>query len=332
MPGSFTRALLRGDCIIAFGKKTSLVCVVVIAVITAVALGLQFNSARESYNRFVDKALFENGVKINLIGTSKFSRDDSDKTIKFGINPSATSQSKDYVRDIYSFLGSIDGRSVSVTEQATDIFDGTRYVYIGTTADASAHKNGAEFVGILKKSSGKVFPNSRSEEFWSYLLTSLPAFNGTPLFFNSEFARIDFNSVIKNSAPHKLENTRIEKSVVFVNVPDSQNFSNYVALQEIFQEYNLASDINDPEFKLKSILYDHDDQLGSLTGTQRRDELQKNASMGLCPFDVMLTKQLRQSGGNNPRPAGSLEFAFLLFTAHYYHWKSQLNIFDDRCW
>lgn len=160
----------------------------------------------------------------------------------------------------------------------------------------------------------------------------MPGFNGTSFFFNSEFSKIDFDKVISTGAPHRLENTQIEKSVVYVNAPQSQSFSNYVALQEIFQEYNMAADVNDPEFRLKSILHDHDDQLGSLTGSQRMDELQKNAAMGLCPFDVMLTMQLRKSEGSNPSPVGLPEFALLKLRSYYSYWTARSDLFDDRCW
>ncbi|WHA43232.1 hypothetical protein [Agrobacterium larrymoorei] len=301
------------------------------ATVLLVALSLHVETQRASYNRFVDKALFEHGVKINLIGTSNFSRQEDGKTLEVGINPDATPASKNYVHAAYSFLGQFGGHTVELTQRIDNFFETSRYVYV-SPQNMPLQQSAELFLNHLRSSSQLAYVGNLSGEFWSYLNATLPGFNGTSFYFNSEFSNIDFDRVIKTGAPHKLENTRIEKSVVYVNAPQSQSFSNYVALQEIFQEYNMAADVNDPEFRLASILYDHDDQLGTLTGSQRLDELQKNAAMGLCPFDVMLTMQLQKSKGSNPSPAGLTEFALLNMRSYYSYWTSRSDLFDDRCW
>jgi len=297
------------------------------------------NSARSSYNRYVDLALFENGVKINLIGASSFSRNQEAGVIEVGIDADSSEESKSFVRSAYGFLASLSGRTLNVTDATANLFGQSRSVYVASPSRSL--QNGVDdFVQKLRNSAQQTFPNERAGEFWAYLSSTVGKFNGAPFFFNSEFAGIDFDNVIKNATQHRLANTKIEHSVVYVNTPflegrsasENQMFTNYVALQEIFQDYNLASDVNDPEFKLKTILYDHDEALGNLTGAQRRDELRKNAATGLCLFDVMLTKQLGQNAGNAPAPVGIIAFLSLQVSAYYHRWSGDDDLFDRRCW
>lgn len=297
------------------------------------------SSARASYNRYVDLALFENGVKINLIGVSAFSRDDEADLIDLGIDSDSSVESKSFIRSAYGFLASLSGRTLDVTETTGNLFGQHRSVYVAPPS-RSLQDGVEDFVQKLQDSARQTFPNTRAGAFWAYLSSTIGKFNGTPFFFNSEFADIDFDNVIRNAAQHRLANTKVEHSVVYVNTPflegrsasENQRFTNYVALQEIFQEYNLASDINEPEFKLKTILYDHDEALGNLTGAQRRDELRKHAATGLCLFDVMLTEQLGQSVGNNPAPVGIVTFLKLQVSAYYHRWSGDNDLFDERCW
>lgn len=297
------------------------------------------NSARSSYNRYVDLALFENGVKINLIGVSSFSRDDEANLVDIGIDADSSAESKSFVRSAYGFLASLSGRTLEVNDTTVNLFGQHRSVYVASPSRGL--QGGVEdFVQKLQDSARQKFPNMRAGAFWAYLSSTVGKFNGTPFFFNSEFADIDFDNLIRNAAQHRLANTKVEHSVVYVNTPflegrsasENQRFTNYVALQEIFQEYNLASDVNDPEFRLKTILYDHDEVLGNLTGAQRRDELRKNAATGLCLFDVMLTEQLGQSAGNNPAAIGILSFLKLQVSAYHHRWSGDDDLFDERCW
>lgn len=296
-----------------------------------VNLFLQIEAQKASYDRFVEKAIFEHGVKINLIGTSRFSRKKYGETIEVAINPDATLMSKNYVYSAYSFLGTLSGRTIKLTEQVGKFFESDIYVYI-TPLNVSPLKGSETFKENLVDSIRLAYSKSPSDELLSYINFILPIFYGTFFFFNSEFSDIDFDNVIKYRTAHKLANTQIDKSVVYINAPESQSFSNYVAIQEIFQEYNMAADVNDPEFRLKSILYDHDEILGTLTGPERIVELQKNAAMGLCPFDVMLAIQLQKSDGANPSPAWLAEFALLKARSYYYYWTTRSDLFDVRCW
>jgi hypothetical protein len=332
-PGRFS-----GGGTIARQKTILAISAVIGAVFVAVA-AVHLSSVRSSYNRFVDRALFENGVQINMIASSAFSREEASQVIRVGINGDASAESKTLVRSAYGFLGNLSGRTVDLAEDAGNMFGQDRFVYVASpsrTLDSGVN----DFVSKLQGTVSQVYPNERAEAFWAYLSATLRNFNGTPFFFNSEFAKIDFDNVIRNGAAHRLADTKIERSVVYVNTPflkglsapQNQRFTNSVTLQEIFQEYNLAADVNDPEFKLKTILYDHDEALGNLTGAARRNELQKNAASGLCPFDVMLTRQIGESGGSNPAPVGLFGFLKLQMSAYYHRWGSNDDLFDERCW
>lgn len=303
------------------------------------AAAVHLASVRSSYNRFVDRALFENGVQINMIASSVFSRDDAPHVVRVGINGDSSAQSKTFVRSAYGFLADLSGRTADLTEDAGDLFGQDRFVYVASPS-RPLESGVDDFVSNLQDTVRQAYPNERAAAFWAYLSATLGNFNGTPFFFNSEFADIDFDDVIRNGAAHRLADTKIERSVVYVNTPfleglsapQNQRFTNSVTLQEIFQEYNLAADVNDPEFKLKTILYDHDEALGDLTGAARRDELQKNAASGLCPFDVMLTRQIGRSGGSNPAPVGLFGFLKLQMSAYYHRWGSNDDLFEERCW
>lgn len=300
---------------------------------------VHLESTRTLYNRFVDLALYEHGVQINMIASSTFSRDEAPDVIQVGINSDASADSISFVRSAYSLIGDLYGREADVTEVNGDLFEQKRSVYVASPV-RTAQSSMDDFIGKLQATLSHVYPNERATDLWNYLSSTLGNFNGTPLFFNPEFAEIDFQNVIRNRASHRLTDTKIERSMIYVNTPfredqsapQNQRFTNYVALQEIFQDYNLAADVNDPELKLRTVLYDHDDALGNLTGAVRRAELEKNAAIGLCPFDIMLTRQIALNGHDNPTPVGLFEFFTLKMSAYYHRLGHNDDLFDERCW
>lgn len=164
-------------------------------------------------------------------------------------------------------------------------------------------------------------------------------FFGTPLFFNAEFSSIDYEAAILRGVKHPLRNRKIEKTAIYVNVPridglstnESERLAKYITIQEIFQEYNLASDVSDQRFKMKTILYDHDEVLGDSTGVRRLAELHQNAAAGLCLYDVMLTSQLYKEG-NQLKAVGPVAYLKLYAQAYWYRLTSSSGLFDGRCW
>lgn len=317
------------------------------AVAVVAAAGFAFTYAldvQRDYNAFLDKALYENGVLINYIYTSKFGRSaDRASEFRVAIDDGVPESYARHIRLAYEFLAEVSGRSVTFDVVSNDVFDRSdRYVYVGKVAnDADPHAQSNPFVDRLSSSLEKLYPNKSHDLFWDYQNASLGQFYGTPLFFNSEFGSIDYNAVINGREKHQLKNADIEKNAIYINVPTPEGFSdqdvneytNYVILQEIYQEYNLASDVSDGSYRLKSILYDHDDALDEITGSERIRIAKDNASRGLCPYDVILVSQLYHSeDGNSPRFLGVVGFSYMYMKAYWYRMTYPSVLFDSRCW
>ncbi|CAN7341608.1 hypothetical protein LJR235_001875 [Pararhizobium sp. LjRoot235] len=280
---------------------------------------------------------------INYIATSKFSRDDSASEFKVAIDASIPGVYSQYIQSAYEFLARVSGRAVvfDIVSTAGDVFSrNDRYIYIGREDYYYNHNiKQNPFVSKLKSSINREFPNGKDRIFWEDLNARLGIFFGTPLFFNAEFSSIDYDAVILRGAKHLLDNKRIEKTAVYVNIPklDGLNtteidaFTKYISIQEIFQEYNLASDIADEALKLKTILYDHDVVLKDSTGALRLAELHRNAAAGLCLYDVMLTSQLYNEG-SGLKPIGALSYLKMYMEAYWYRLTSSADLFDSRCW
>ena len=314
----------------------------VVALVTVVtATTILVSSKRNEYNSLVDKALYENGVMINYIATSKFSRDDSAPEFKVAIDDKIPEVYAHYIQSVYKFLARVSGRTVVFYIVSGDVFkQSDRYVYIGRENYFYNHNvEQNPFVSKMKDSIQREFPNSNDKIFWEELNARLGAFFGTPLFFNTEFSSIDYDAVILRGAKHFLENNRIEKTAIYVNIPhiagldtaEIDSFTKYISIQEIFQEYNLASDISDKTFSLKTILYDHDIELKDSTGALRLAELHQNAAAGLCLYDVMLTSQLYKEK-NKLKSAGPIGYLKLYAEAYWYRFTSSSGLFDSRCW
>ncbi|WP_157814291.1 hypothetical protein [Rhizobium sullae] len=301
------------------------------------------NDKRLEYNAFLDKALYEYGVLINYIYTSKFSRDDRASEFRVAIDDAVPEAFARHIRVVYEFLAKVSGRSVGFDVVSDNVFDQSdHYVYVGREpVSANPHSQQNPFVEKLGPSLERLFPNKSHDLFWKYQNASLGQFDGTPLFFNSEFASIDYDAVINGNRKYRPENTDIEKTAVYINIPqmegaspaEMEKFIKYVTTQEIYQEYNLAADMFDHRFRLQTILYDYDDELGDLVGAERMRQRNKNVSLGLCPYDVMLTYHLyRGEHGNSPEALDMVAFIDLYAKAYWYYLTYPSELFDSKCW
>jgi len=316
-----------------------------VAAIAATWLAAAFAvEKQQEYNGFFDKALYEYGVLINYIYTSKFNRhDDRASEFRVSIDDAVPAAVARHIRAAYTFLARVSGRAVIFDVGTKNVFDQSdRYVYVGRqAAGANPHAQQNPFVQKLSLSLERIFPNKTHDLFWKYQTASLTRFFGTPLLFNSEFASIDYKSVINERKTYDLKNTNIEKTAIYVNVPEIHGlkeselneFIRYITIQEIFQEYNLAADVFSDGFKVKTILYDHDNILGQLNGAERIREQRRNVALGYCPYDVILTAQLYESGNEiSPVPLGTLKFLYMYTKAYWYYFTSASELFDNRCW
>lgn len=169
-------------------------------------------------------------------------------------------------------------------------------------------------------------------------------FDGRPLFFNSEYKDINYNEIISTGEKRRLSNKKVEKGVVFVsvNLPDSldaaelNKYNKYLITQEAFQEFNLASDVSDIRFKLRTILYDYDDELGSEVGKERIVTRTENAASGLCLYDVIMTKHLSEIAPDSlsvsSAKVGFFDYVRLYIFSYYQAISAPMELFDRRCW
>ena len=111
---------------------------------------------------------------------------------------------------------------------------------------------------------------------------------------------------------------QIQSSVIYINIPhifnlDSatlQDFRNYVLLQETFQEFVVASDVELDSYLGITILNDRDYLLGNLKGKERIENIMKLASPKLCFLDVLMAMTM----------ANKLSYAEFL----YYYIKAEI--------
>lgn len=153
----------------------------VVAVVTVVnATANLVSSKRNEYNSLVDKALYENGVMINYIATSKFSRDDSASEFKVAIDASIPGVYSQYIQSAYEFLARVSGRAVvfDIVSTAGDVFSrNDRYIYIGREDYYYNHNiKQNPFVSKLKSSINREFPNGKDRIFWEDLNARLGIF------------------------------------------------------------------------------------------------------------------------------------------------------------
>jgi len=124
---------------------------------------------QQEYNGFFDKALYEYGVLINYIYTSKFSRhDDRASEFRVFIDDAVPAAVTRHIRAAYTFLARVSGRSVIFDVGAKNVFDQSdRYVYVGRqAAGANPHAQQNPFVQKLSLSLERIFPNKTHDLFW----------------------------------------------------------------------------------------------------------------------------------------------------------------------
>lgn len=296
---------------------------------------------RGNYNKYVDLAINEHGPNINFVYVPQFFRDEP---AHFAVAIDADMQRKysDYVRVVYEFLAKVSNRSVEFEMVSTNaLIAADRFVYVGNDPinDDNPHSFESPFTDKLRHSIKEIYPNKPDETYWKILNLYLPEYYGRPLFFNSDFATMDFRRA-EREKKYELKNNRIEKAAIYVNIPpvpdapqeEVERFTKFIIIQEIFQEYNVAPDINDQEFQLKTILYDNDGALLDTHGVETMRGAYSTASSASCLHDVMLTSQLHARPNANPEPVDLLTYLGLFAQAYWYRFTSPSELFDDRCW
>ncbi|OCO98235.1 hypothetical protein BC374_11230 [Ensifer sp. LC13] len=296
---------------------------------------------RGDYNKYVDLAINEHGPNINFVYVPQFFRDEPGH-FSVAIDADMPRKYSDYVRSVYAFLARVSNRTVDFEMvSAGALMKADRFVYVGSdpSNDVDPHTFQSPFAAKLRSSLSRIYPNENDEIYWSILNLYLPGYYGRPLFFNSDFATMDFKRA-QSEKTYSLKSNRIEKAAVYVNVPpipdapeqDVERFTKFIIIQEIFQEYNVAPDINGSDFQLKTILNDNDGALLDTRGVETMRGAYNTASSALCPYDVMLTSQLHARPNANPEPVGLLTYLGLYAQAYWYRFTSPSDLFDDRCW
>lgn len=298
-------------------------------------------SQRHDYNEYVDTALNEYGPYINFIYAVPFSRDETER-FNVSIDSSMSETYSDYIQTVYSFLAKVSNRAVNFELVSTDVLNKSdRFVFVGNDRiqGINPHTYRSSFAEKLQQSISQIYQNPKDDVYWKILNMSLIGYYGRPLFFNSDFATMDFE-LAEREKKYELKSKKIEKAAVYINVPPADGatqseidrFTKFLILQEIFQEYNLAADIADNRFQLRTILYDNDEAWLNSSGAEAMRGLAQTASSALCPYDVMLVSQLHASPDSPPRSVGWRRYLSLYAQAYWYRYTSSSDLFDDRCW
>jgi hypothetical protein len=354
-----------------FGRLFVVCLVLLVTVSCAVAAYVFLSNKRDEYRSFLEEVYSSGGVKVNLLKTGEYPFPPADRgqPIRVAIDNAVAHADADRIKSIYRFLGSIVGSRVDFRTAGSDYrFDDDIYVYVGGISSTQKYvpRKIADFVEKLKSAIKSIYNNEGDDVLWQRILySSLEQTNGAVFFFNNEYTDIDYHNIIRMDnaemdrrpnivdtniitryIDYSVNNPNPEKTVIFISNQNRQkihsdvfsSFLSYVIIQEIYQGFSLGNDISSQKFKLKTLLYDHDEAIAAsrIWGVEAIAAKKENAAQGLCLLDVMYLKNLSELNEENFRwnlfTGGVLTFGRLYLSSYMNYLFGPKELFDPRCW
>lgn len=302
-------------------KDTGFLCITVALFVIALISYQKLYKEYSLYNDLTYLSTEKYGVLINYIHSNSYATRDTNRPLKVYVDEAVSSDDYRTLTDIYSLYADLSGQEIEVSRFDIGHTEGySTYIIVNKNISDPdiSHQFARRAVEKVRSYLESVYSeNPTGHLFFSNLFNVLLTRYGAPFFFNDEFPKIDYAAAIAG-AMIPINNSTIQSSVIYINIPhifniDSktlQDFRNYVLLQETFQEFVVASDVELDSYLGITILNDRDYLLGSLKGKERIENIMKFASPKLCFLDVLMAMTM----------ANKLSYAEFL----YYYIKAEI--------